>query len=130
VTSRGSNYLGGQPSSLSLQLSPREARHTGDFLDIEMHPVKGILRGLDPYPTRGLGSRSFTEPTRDFGRVVAGYFAGSGHEGFRVMGRVKGILSAIYSILGAEIAYLEDEIVYLGVDLKAVLEILAMFSHN
>jgi hypothetical protein len=46
------------------------------------------------------------------------------------MGRVKGILSAIYSILGAEIAYLEDEIVYLGVDLKAVLEILAMFSHN
>lgn len=61
---------------------------------------------------------------------MAGYFAGSGHEGFRVMGRVKGILSAIYSILGAEIAYLEDEIVYLGVDLKAVLEILAMFSHN
>jgi hypothetical protein len=44
----GSNYLGGQPSSLSLQLSPREARHTGDFLDIEMHRVKGILRGLDP----------------------------------------------------------------------------------
>jgi hypothetical protein len=32
------------------------------------------------------------------------------------MSRVKGTLSAVYSILGVEVAYLKDEITYLGVD--------------
>jgi hypothetical protein len=32
------------------------------------------------------------------------------------MSPVKGTLNAVYSILGVEVAYLKDEITYLGVD--------------
>jgi hypothetical protein len=32
------------------------------------------------------------------------------------MSRVKGTLNVVFSILGVEVAYLKDEITYLGVD--------------